>query len=156
TLKSGTGGDFAWEFVGSDYAYLDDNQRVPGIALPGAFASGGEGTLNRLNGTRWYTLDVKGIWHGWEGDQVSLGAHRDAEPFSQIKYNTADWMQGDPASIATSAKGRTATNALWVQDIWSFAADWKAIVGARFEDWRAYGGTNFSASPALNVSQPHL
>ena len=35
TLKSGAGGDFGWEFVASDYNYLDDNQRVPSVALPG-------------------------------------------------------------------------------------------------------------------------
>src|SRR6185312_12965447 len=26
----------------------------------------------------------------------------------------------------------------------------------RYEDWRAYAGSNFSASPALNVSQPRI
>jgi iron complex outermembrane receptor protein len=29
-------------------------------------------------------------------------------------------------------------------------------LGLRYEDWRAYGGSNFSASPALNVSQPRI
>jgi iron complex outermembrane receptor protein len=156
TLKSGTDSDFAWEFVGSDYNYLDDNQRVPSVALPGATTTGGAGSINRLNGTGWYTLDVKGVWKGWAGHQLSFGAHRDAETFSQIKYNTTDWMNGDPSSTATDAKGRTATNALWIQDIWSFAPDWKATIGGRFEDWRAYDGYNFSASPALNVNQPKL
>jgi len=128
---------------------------VPGVALPGAMA-GGTGTINRLNGTGWYTLDFKGIWKGWEGHQISFGGHRDAETFSQLKFNTADWLHGAASSTAAGAKGRTATNALWLQDIWSFAPDWKATIGGRFEDWRAYDGYNFSASPALNVSQPQL
>lgn len=156
TLKSGADSDFAWEFVGSDYSYLDDNQRVPTVALPGATTTGGAGSINRLNGTGWYTLDAKGVWKGWSEHQVSFGAHRDAETFSQIKYNTADWMHGTPSSTATNAKGRTATDALWIQDIWSFAPDWKATMGGRFEDWRAYNGYNYSASPALNVNQPRL
>ena len=156
TLKSGSDGDFAWEFVGSDYNYLDDNQRVPGIALPGAATTGGAGTINRLNGTGWYTLDVKGVWKGWDGHQLSFGAHRDAETFSQIKYNTADWTHGGASSMAADARGRTATNALWVQDIWSFAPDWKATIGGRFENWRAYDGLNYSAAPALNTGQPRL
>ena len=53
SLKSGTDGDFAWEIVASDYAYLNDKQRVPTAALPGAFTSGA-GTINRMNGTGWY------------------------------------------------------------------------------------------------------
>ncbi len=156
TLKSGTDGDLAWEFVGSDYNYLDDNQRVPSVALPGAATAGGAGSINRLNGTGWYTLDLKGVWKGWSGHQFSFGAHRDAETFSQLKYNTADWMHGGPSLTATDAKGRTATDALWLQDIWSFAPDWKATIGGRLEDWRAYDGTNFSAAPALNVNQLEL
>ena len=139
----------------SDYNYLDDNQRVPTAELPAALGRTA-GTITRLNGTGWYTWDVKGIWKGWSDQDISFGAHRDAETFSQIKYNTTDWMNGGPTSTATDAKGRTATNALWLQDIWSFARDWKATLGGRLEDWRAYDGYNFSASPALNVNQPKL
>jgi iron complex outermembrane receptor protein len=155
TLKSGTDGDLAWEAVASDYNYLDDNQRVPTTALPGA-TTGGAGTLNRLNGTGWYTADVKGIWSGWDTHNVSFGLHRDAETFAQTKYNLADWIHGAPTSTATIAKGRTATDALWLQDIWALADEWKATLGGRLEDWRAYDGINFSSSPALNVSQPKL
>jgi iron complex outermembrane receptor protein len=155
TLKSGSDGDLAWELVASDYNYLDDKQRVPTVALPGATAEGA-GTLNRLNGTGWYTMDAKGVWRGWTEHAVSFGVHRDAETFAQAKYNTADWIYGSPTSTATLAKGRTATNALWLQDIWSFAPQWKATFGGRLEDWRAYDGVNFSAAPALNVSQPKI
>ncbi len=155
SLKSGDKGDFAWEFVVSDYNYLDDNQRVPSVALPAA-RTGGMGTINRLNGTGWYTLDAKGVWTGWVDNELSFGAHRDAETFRQLKFNTTDWITGAPASLATKAQGRTATNALWIQDIWSFAPGLKAIVGGRYEDWRAYDGINFSAAPPLNTVQPKL
>ena len=155
TLKSAPTGEFAWEFVASDYNYLDDDQRVPAIALPTAI-SGGAGTINRLNGTGWYTLDAKGVWQGWAEHAISFGIHRDAETFAQTKYNTTGWIAGAPSSTATIAKGRTATDALWAQDIWSFAPQWKIMLGGRFEDWRAYDGLNYSASPALNVTQPRL
>ena len=141
--------------MASDYNYLDDNQRVPATSLPAALG-GAAGTINRLNGTGWYTLDAKAIWKGWRAHEFSFGAHRDAETFSQIKFNTADWMQDARTSVATDGRGRTATNAVWAQDIWSFAPDWKATLGGRFENWRAYDGYNFSASPALNVNQPGL
>ena len=155
TLKSGSDDNFGWEFVASDYNYITDNQRVPTTALPAALG-GGAGTVNRLNGTGWYTLDAKGVWTGFADHQLSFGAHRDAETFAQFKYNLANWIGGAPTSLATEAKGRTATNAFWIQDIWSFAPGFKATVGGRVEDWRAYDGLNFSAAPVLNVNQPKL
>ncbi len=155
SLTSARDGDFAWEIIASDYAYLNDKQRVPGTALPGARA-GGAGSINRLNGTGWYTLDANGVWRGWAGHELSLGLHRDAESFAQTKYVTSDWIAGNAAGTDSAAKGRTATNAVWLQDVWSVLPDLKAALGLRYEDWRAYGGSNFSAAPALDVKQPRI
>ena len=154
-LRSAQDGDFAWEIIASDYAYLNDKQRVPATALPGAFSSGA-GTINRMNGTGWYTLDANGVWRGWNDHEISFGLHRDAETFAQTRSNTADWIVGAAGTVASAAKGRTATNAVWLQDIWSLLPDLKAALGLRYEDWRAYGGSNFSASPPLNVNQPRI
>jgi iron complex outermembrane receptor protein len=155
TLKSGTDGDFQWEAIASRYDYLNDKQRVPTAALPGAFA-GGAGTVNRMNGTGWYTLDADAVWRGWKDHEISFGAHRDAETFAQLRNNLTDWIAGGRGSAVNSAQGRTATNALWLQEIWSLLPDLKASAGLRYEDWRAYDGTNSSAAPSLNVSQPRI
>jgi iron complex outermembrane receptor protein len=155
SLKSAPDGDFAWEVNASRYDYLNDKQRVPIAALPAAFAVG-TGTVNRMNGTGWYTFDANGVWRGWDGHEISFGAHRDAETFSQRRDALTDWIAGGTGAIATAAQGRTATNALWAQDIWTILPDLKASLGGRYEDWRAYAGSNFSASPALNVSQPRI
>lgn len=154
-LRSTSESDFTWEIVGTDYAYLNDSQRVPTTAMPTATA-GGAGTINRLNGTGWYTFDAKGVWRGWEDQELSFGIHRDAETFQQSKFNTADWLDGGPASLATHAAGKTATDAIWLQDIWSLAPDIKATLGGRYEAWRAHDGANFSAAPPLNAQQPVL
>jgi iron complex outermembrane recepter protein len=158
SLKSGTDGEFQWEIVGSDYAYLVDNEHIPTTALPGALSTTtpGAGTNTSMDGSGWYTIDAKGVWKGWTDNQLSFGLHRDQEVLSQIKNNTANWMSVTPASVATDAKGRTATNAIWAQDIWSILPDLKATLGLRGEQWNAYSGYNFSASPALNVNQPKL
>jgi len=155
SLTSAKDGDFAWEIIASDYAYLGDKQRVATAALPGAF-SGGTGTVNRMNGTGWYTLDAGGVWRGWSDHELSFGLHRDAETFAQTRSNLADWIAGGLGSVANAAKGRTATNAVWIQDVWSLLPQLKAALGLRYEDWRAYGGGNFSTAPALNVSQPRI
>lgn len=158
SLKSASRGNFQWEIVGSDYAYLVDNEHIPTTALPAALSSAtaGAGTNTSMDGTGWYTLDAKGIWHGWDGNELSFGLHRDQEVLSQIKNNTADWMSVTPTSVATDAKGRTATNAIWLQDIWTILPELKATLGLRGEQWNAYSGYNYSAAPALNVNQPTL
>jgi iron complex outermembrane recepter protein len=155
SLKSARDDDFAWELLASDYAYLNDKQRVPTAALPAAFTSGA-GTVNRMNGTGWYTLDANGVWRGWTDHELSFGAHRDAETIAQTRNNLTDWIAGGLGTVANAASGRTATNAVWLQDIWTLLPDLKASAGLRYEDWRAYSGSNFSASPALNVSQPRI
>ena len=155
TLRSAPDGNFAWEIIASDYAWLNDKQRVPTAALPAAF-TGGAGQVNRMNGTGWYTLDADGVWRGWADHELSFGAHRDAESFAQVRNNLTDWIAGGLGGLVNAAQGRTATNALWAQDIWTLLPDLKAAVGGRYEDWRAYDGTNLSTSPALNVSQPRI
>ena len=54
------------------------------------------------------------------------------------------------------SRGRTETQALWLQDVWSITPQLKATLGGRYEHWRAYDGLNFSATPPLNASQPGL
>ena len=155
SLTSAPSGTFSWELLASRYDYLNDKQRVPTVALPAAF-SGGAGTINRMNGTGWYTMDANGVWRGFESHEVSFGLHRDAETFAQQRTNLTDWIAGGMGSVANAASGRTATNAVWAQDIWTILPDLKAAIGGRYEDWRAYKGMNFSAAPPLNVSQPRI
>jgi iron complex outermembrane receptor protein len=155
TLASDPSGTFAWELIATRYDYLNDKQRVPTAALPGAF-TGGAGTLNRMNGTGWYTLDANGVWRGFVDHELSFGLHRDAETFAQARNNLTDWIGGGLGSVVNAAKGRTATNAVWLQDIWTLLPDLKLAAGLRYEDWRAYAGSNFSAAPALNISQPRI
>ncbi|HEY0300275.1 MAG TPA: TonB-dependent receptor, partial [Rhizomicrobium sp.] len=153
-LKSAGGGAWEWEAVASLYDFAADKQRMPGVAVPAA-RSGGAGTITRMDGTGWYTLDAKGLWHGGDHD-VSFGLHRDEYTLANRKFNTADWIAGAEGALASASRGRTAVNAVWVQDAWSFAPDLKATIGLRFEDWQASDGANFSAAPALNVVQPKL
>ena len=155
TLTSEKDGDFAWELIATRYDYLNDKQRVPTASLPGAFTAGA-GTVNRMNGTGWYTLDANAVWKGWDTHELSFGLHRDAETFAQARNNLADWIGGGVGTVVNAAKGRTATNAVWAQDIWSILPNVKAALGLRYEDWRAHAGSNFSATPPLNVSQPRI
>jgi iron complex outermembrane receptor protein len=155
TLASDPDGAFAWELLVSRFDYLTDKQRVPTAPLPAAFTAGA-GTVNRLTGTGWMAFDGNAVWRGWEGHEISAGFHRDVETFSQVRRNMTDWIVGPVTTVASSARGRTATNALWLQDIWSITEEVKLALGGRYEDWSAYDGKNYSATPALNVNQPEI
>ena len=128
---------------------------MPTAALPGAFASGA-GTVNRLNGTGWMTLDANGVWRGWQDHEISFGAHRDAETYAQRKNNLTDWIAGGLGSVNARPGAAPPPMRCGCRTSGPSRPTSKRPSAARYEDWRAYAGSNFSASPALNVSQPRI
>jgi iron complex outermembrane receptor protein len=157
-LRSNTRGVWDWEAVASTYRYADNRLRTPTGALPGA-AGGGPGTISLMDHTGWSTFDAKAFWRpqGYSGaHQVSFGIHRDHYRFVNPRYNTSDWINGGAEQLAADARGKTQTDALWLQDAWRFAPRLKATLGGRYEHWRAYDGFNYSLAPALFVEQPEL
>ncbi len=144
---------FAWKLIGSLYEFAKDEQRIPSLALPAA-AAGGAGSIVRLDGTGWRTLDFHARWRAASTHQLSAGGHFDRFSLSNDRFATTDWLHGPAGSLVQSSKGRTRTLAVWAQDQWALSPDLTLTAGARYESWRAYGGTNFSASPALAAVQP--
>ena len=158
SLKSNTQRDWDWEAVVSNVRFGLDTTRVPATALPAA-EGGGAGTIQAMDGTGWSTLDLKGIWRpqGPTGTHhLSFGVHADRYTLANTTYTTADWIAGSPGAVAANSSGKTRTEALWIQDAWRFAPQFKLTLGGRQEFWRGYDGLNFSAAPASNVSQPTL
>lgn len=157
SLASHTGGPFDFELVVTTFDYLHSRQRIPSGALPAAFSSG-PGSSSALDGTGWYTLDANGTWrlHGAAGAHVvSFGAHQDGFRLNSPKYGLNDWIGGPDVTVQSISRGMTRTQALWAQDAWALTPQLKATVGGRWESWLAGNGLNFSASPALDVTQPH-
>jgi hypothetical protein len=56
----------------------------PTTALPAAF-SGGAGTINRMNGTGWYTLDANGVWRGWRDLALLVAGYRAGKQQTRAK-----------------------------------------------------------------------
>lgn len=159
TLRSKADPLFSWEVVGSVYDYLTDTQRGPTTALPGGYAGNTAGTISRLDGTGWNTLDLRAAWKPFGlngGHTLTFGAHEDTFVFKNPKYTTAAWDDGPPTALTSLAQGRTRTSALWGQDAIALNPAFTATLGLRAETWRAYDGYNYSASPALSVNQPNL
>jgi iron complex outermembrane recepter protein len=156
SLASHTGGVFDFELTATQFDFAKSRQRIAGGALPAAF-SGGPGTTTSLDGTGWYTLDAKGTWRPpGSPNVVTFGAHRDGFRLNNPKYALSDWTHGSAGATLTFSRGRTETNALWLQDVWTITPQLKATIGGRYEHWRAYDGLNFSVTPPLNAIQPAL
>ncbi|HVU34563.1 MAG TPA: TonB-dependent receptor [Opitutaceae bacterium] len=130
--------------VGSRYDALKDRQYTSTGALPAARESGpGQATI--ASDTGWQTLEVK---LGYRADHHWLAAHAPAFGYHfdnyytiSNQYNLSDWR--NPASITSLNSGNggeTRTQALYAQDVWSFAPDWTLTPGIRWEDWTACDG----------------
>lgn len=151
---SGTSKAIDWQVIGTLYDYAHDVQRVPTTALPAA-RTRGAGTIARLDGTGWATLDAKAAWHG--GNHiVSAGAHLDRFDLNSNRYDTTDWIDGGNGTLNLQSKGKTRTAAVWAQDAWTLIPDVTLTLGGRYEWWRAYDGRNYSLAPAIAARQPAL
>lgn len=137
-----------WRAVASLYDFDKHEQRLPSGALP-AVAAGGPGSIVRLDGTGWRTLDLELRRGGLRG-----GAHYDGFRLDSRRFATADWRGGAPGALTQLAQGRTRTLALWAEGELDLAETLRLTLGARYEGWRAFGGRNFSLAPALDVAQP--
>jgi iron complex outermembrane receptor protein len=148
-----TGGKLTWSLVGSLYDYDKDDQRAPSTALPAA-KEGGAGSITRMGGTGWRTLDFKAAMGVLPGHEMSGGGHYDGFTLRNRRFATTDWIDGSAGSLVQEARGHTRTLAAWAQDRFALAPTVELTLGGRFEWWKAYDGRNFSASPALDVDQP--
>jgi iron complex outermembrane receptor protein len=137
-----------WRAVASLYVFDRHEQRLPSGALPAA-AGGGPGSIVRLDGTGWRTLDLELRRGGLRG-----GAHYDRFRLNSRRFATADWRGGPPGALNQLAQGRTRTAALWGEHEFELGDALELTLGARYEWWNAFGGRNFSLAPALDVAQP--
>ncbi len=149
-IKSNTQAHFDWEATASLYNMDRDQQKFPGSVLAGGTSFSTAGRVAVLDGTGWNTMDIKGIWRtDGRVHEFSFGGHRNEEQLSNVTYNNTDWTQGAQTGIYTAAKGKTITEALWLQDAWKFAPGLKVILGGRYEQWDAKDGYNYSGNTGL-------
>jgi iron complex outermembrane receptor protein len=147
----GSGGGIDWQVIGTRYRFADDEQRVPTGILPAAL-SGGAGTITRLDGTGWDTLDAKAAWSRG-GNVLSAGVHWDRFVLASNRYTTTDWIKGANGALNQQSLGKTRTAALWAQDALDLLPRLTLTLGGRYEWWRAYDGVNFSSSPIVSNIQ---
>ena len=158
TLEGVATPQLRWQAIVTAYDYGRDAQRSPSVALPGGLA-GGAGAILDLSGTGWRTLDVKAIWTpqgSLAAHSVALGVHHDSYGLGSDRYATTDWISGGRGALAAISRGRTRTEAAFVEDLIRLTPELSLTLGLRQERWRASDGLNFSLAPALSVRQPEL
>ena len=152
SLKTDTRGSFDWDVAITRFDYLTDIQRNPFTVAATGTGFTNTGKIARLDGTNWTTADAKGIWRVTGGHEISFGVHGDYNVLNNPTYQTANWT-GGPDSTGTlysRGDGKTQTVALWAQDVWRFAPQFKLTLGARWESWRAFDGYNYVGNTATN------
>lgn len=149
SLKSSHAVGWNLEAVLSDYDFAKNLTRTASTAPPAAF-SGGAGTLNLQDGSGWRTADLKLERRPAAGEDhwLTLGAHWSRYRFRQENLATADWRSEVPSGVSSRARGHTEMQALFAQDAWTFAPQWKAILGLRAERWRSFDGASSGGNPS--------
>jgi iron complex outermembrane receptor protein len=162
SLKTVTRGTWDWELAASRFDYRQDEVRTqavmvtpPTTAGAGVMARPAEfsAAITDMDGTRWDTLALKGIWRpgGLDGaHQVDFGWQREAYRLRTVASRTSDYLRGSAEAAISASQGNTELQSLYVQDSWSFAARWNTTLGLRAERWRASDGATSSSVNASN------
>lgn len=152
TLESNTRGRWDWRATVSLYDYATDEVHAPGASVaPPASLAGGPGRLVDLQDSGWNTLALKGIWRpqGIRGAHiVEFGVQRDAFELRRREFDSTDWTDGAAGLLTAAFGGKTTLTSVWAQDAWRFAPGWRAVLGARIEQWRAHDGSRSALAPA--------
>jgi iron complex outermembrane receptor protein len=164
-LKSHTQGTWDWEADASIYDYGSDLKRANGGGnpLPNA-ANGGSGTLADGSGTGWVNLALKGTWRpqGRGGEHiVDFGVQDDRYKLRYLTTNLDNWLSdaggrralgSGLANLNANVVGDTELQSVYGQDAWSFAPDWKTVLGLRAERWQARNGLTEFTAPVQPLS----
>ncbi|OGI39840.1 MAG: TonB-dependent receptor [Candidatus Muproteobacteria bacterium RBG_16_62_13] len=151
SLKSDTRGEWNFETAVTYFNFGKDEQRSPSTALPAA-DSGGAGRIALADGNGWRTFDLKADWRpGLDKGrhEAVFGYHYDRYTLDSRVFNTDNWLSGGLTTRVSAFAGNTETQALFIQDAWRFAPDWKLTLGGRYEIWSAFGGATSNATTTV-------
>lgn len=160
SVKSNTRGEWDFEATASVYDYQRDLSRSAnntGLDSGTNQAIRPRGSLQRMDGTGWSNLDLRAEWRPGGLDKaehrISFGYHIDHYILDSHTFATLDWLTGGAGNQTAASEGKTQTQAVYVQDAWRFAPDWKAVIGVRAESWRAFDGMNANSASTPSAAR---
>jgi len=153
SVKSNTGGKWDWEVAASLFNQNKDVTRTSSGNVgttPSTDATAG--TIALADGTGWQNLDLRGDWRP-DGDlkskhQLSFGYHTDSYVTKTDTFNLvsgASWLTSPTGALSTNSRGKTETQALYLQDALQLDPAWKLVAGGRLESWKASNGSNYAS-----------
>jgi iron complex outermembrane receptor protein len=150
----GTHRDSGWNIEGNA-SYFDMDRNRDRVA--DAVTYDGSGLLTAGDGSRWRTLDLRAS-HTPDGladntHTVSFGYHFDGYRLDNASSLLSAWRRGDAGTRTAGNGGSTQTQAVYVQDAWQLDERWRLTGGARYEQWRAFGGQRATAAAAVTYPE---
>lgn len=146
-LNGRMGGSWRWTAVASHYDFARAQARSADLPSPG-----NAGTIADNAGSGWDTLDLRSSGSLGEAHTFYAGLHGDRYVLDSRVHTASDWRAAADGPLTGAFAGRTQTRAGYVQDVWSFASAWALTLGARWEQWRAYGGNRADATGPLRYA----
>ena len=145
-VKSHSRGVWDWEVATSAYDYQRDQVHTPTVfAIKAATSAGNpaqDGMITDMTGTGWRNWSLKGTWRpGKKGEHiVDLGLQYQHDKLRTRVVTTPDWLHGAASAQISGFNGDTRLQSLYLQDTWRLNDAWKATLGVRHEQWRAFDG----------------
>ncbi len=135
--------DNRWEFsaLGSVYDVPEFLNRAS--SQPSAIGvNGGAGLITTYGDTGWRTFDARLASPALAGGHAAfVGYHFDTYYLESEQFNATDWRErATRTTLADGNYGTTALHAVFAQDSWRFAPEWRLTAGLRAERWRATDG----------------
>jgi iron complex outermembrane receptor protein len=153
-ISLGTHRDTGWNVEGNA-SYFDMDKNRDRVA--NAVSENGSGLLTAGDGSRWRTLDLRASHTpddmGPNTHTVSFGYHYDGYSLANATYALDAWRNGDAGTETASNGGSTQTQAVYLQDAWQLDERWRLTVGARYEQWRAFGGSRGTGTATVDYAQ---
>lgn len=149
-LSFSSQGDGGWRYQAT--ASLFDVVRD--VSATSAGAGDGDGQVGYGDGSGWRTFDLR-VDRRRAGDAHALafGYHDDRYVQDSRTFDAADWRARDLTAFNNAFAGKTRTQALFAQDAWRFAPQWKLVAGLRVERWRAFDGMRAQGSTRLDYAR---
>jgi iron complex outermembrane receptor protein len=146
SLKTHGRAGFDWEVAASKYDYRRDQVRTATAFVPDPHTTG-EGLLTDMEGSGWNTLSLRGSWRPGGAHSFDLGLQREvAKLRTHVSKLKTDWIGAGSGDYVSTFNGSTRLQSAYAQDTWRIDPAWKATLGMRYEQWRAFDGV-ISNSP---------
>ena len=145
--------------VATDYKIVSDPNRAAANPTPVADL-GDAGTVTRRDGTGWNTFELQAAYTpvaaDWGGGKHALlmGLHRNQYTLSNVVNNASDWRNAE-TTLNQNYQGKTAITAVYVQDAWRINPALTLTGGLRYEQFRAFDGSQyFAGTPPVQSAYP--